>query len=98
MANGDKLPIHLMVGRQDLALTVNRSDEEAFRKAARQINERLAKYEQTYPGQAYEKYLAFTLLDFAVFNLRLEDNKDIDPVMESIRRLTSEIHDQMKTL
>ncbi|MBR1889015.1 MAG: cell division protein ZapA [Alloprevotella sp.] len=94
----EKLPIHIMIGRENYAFTVERTEEATFRNAARIINERLANYEQKYPGQSYEKYLSITLLDFAIFNLRLEANKDVEPVIESVKQLTAQIQDYIQKI
>lgn len=92
----DKLPIHIIIGRQDLYFSVPRDQEEDYRKAARIINERLSYYEESYRGQAFEKYMAITVLDFVITNLRLQTSKDVEPVLESIKQITTKIHDQLK--
>ena len=49
----NKLVIHLLIGKQLYPITVLREQEEMFRKAAKLINEKLSRYEQTYPNQGY---------------------------------------------
>ena len=46
----DKLVIQLLIGKQVYPITVRRDQEEVYRKAARQINEKLGRYEQSYPN------------------------------------------------
>ena len=47
--NSDKFVIQLLIGKQVYPITVRRDQEEVYRKASRMINEKLARYEQSYP-------------------------------------------------
>ena len=62
----DKLSIQLMIGKQMHPITIRRDKEEIFRKAAKNINERLGRYQESYPNLSYESCVSITLLDFAV--------------------------------
>lgn len=72
-------------------ITVQREQEEIFRKAARLINEKLSRYEQAFPNQGYEKYTSIAMLDFAVGALLLEKQKDQTLYAETTQRLGQEI-------
>ncbi|EJX00877.1 Cell division protein ZapA-like protein, partial [gut metagenome] len=58
----EKLVIRLMIGNQMYPISVKREQEEIFRKAAKDINEKLQRYQSTYPNQGYEKYMSIALL------------------------------------
>ena len=91
MDTSNKLVIQLLIGKHQYPITVQRDQEEIFRKAARIINEKLGRYEQAYPNQGSEKYTSVALLDFAVRALQLENMKDQSPYADTVKRLSAEL-------
>lgn len=91
----DKIVIELMIGNQIHRISVPRNQEGFFRKAAKNINEKLQKYQTTYPNQGSEKYMSIALLDFAVKVLQIEDSNDTQPYNKAIVLLTTEIEDTL---
>ena len=91
----EKIAINLLVGKQIYPITIQRDQEEVYRRAAKLINERLSRYQTKYPGQNYEKYLSIVLLDLAVRAESLEDNKDAEPILESMVKLTEELEEAL---
>ncbi|MFR1988344.1 MAG: cell division protein ZapA [Prevotellamassilia sp.] len=89
--NSDKFVIQLLIGKQVYPITVRRDQEEVYRKASRMINEKLARYEQSYPNLAPERYSAVALLDFAVQVLQVQGQKDQTLYTETVERLKGEI-------
>ena len=87
----DKININLLIGRQQYPLYIARNEEERFRRAALEINEKIGRYKATYPHQDEEKYMAIALLDFAVKALQVEAAHATEPYEEVIGRLTAEI-------
>lgn len=87
----DKLVIQLLIGKQVYPITVRRDQEEVYRKAARLINEKLGRYEQSYPNLSYERYTSVALLDFAVQVIQTQKHKDQSPYEDVVKRLTEEI-------
>lgn len=87
----DKLVIQLLIGKQVYPITVRRDQEEVYRKAARLINEKLGRYEQSYPNLSYERYTSVALLDFAVQVIQTQKQKDQSPYEDVVKRLTEEI-------
>ena len=87
----DKIVIELMIGNQIHRISVPRDQEGFFRRAAKNINEKLQKYQTTYPNQGSEKYMSIALLDFAVKVLQIEDSNDTLPYTKAIALLTTEI-------
>lgn len=87
----DKLVIQLLIGKQVYPITVRRDQEEVYRKAARLINEKLGRYEQSYPNLSYERYTSVALLDFTVQVIQTQKQKDQSPYEDVVKRLTEEI-------
>lgn len=87
----EKFVIRLMVGRQIYPITIKRDQEELYRKAALVINDKLKRYEQTYPNLDYDRYMPAVLLDFAVSTLQLRQQKDQSPYADTVKRLSEEL-------
>ena len=94
MADSNKLVIQLRIGSQMHTISVQRSQEEIYRKAAKLINDKLGRYAQTY--QTIEKYMSISILDFAVQALQLEQVQNTAPFVASMEALTSEIEDTLE--
>ncbi len=94
----NKLNIQLKIGNQMHSITIRREMEEVFRKAAKNINEKLSRYQVSYPNMGYEKSMSITLLDFAVYALQAEENQNTEPYDGAVRQLTEEIEDALKTV
>lgn len=92
----EKIRINLLVGNQTTPVIIQREQEEYYRKAAKLINEKLGRYETTYPFQSHEKYLSTALLDFAVRTVLYENQKDQSPYAETLQRLSEEIQQLLK--
>ena len=52
----EKMVIQLLIGKQVYPITIKREQEEIYRRAARMINDKLGRYEQSYPHLGYERY------------------------------------------
>lgn len=87
----ERFVIRLTIGRQIYPITIRRDQEEMYRQAARLINEKLGRYERTYPNLDYDRYLPAVLLDFAVNTLQLRQQKDLSPYADTVRRLSEEL-------
>ena len=96
MANSDKLVITLMIGRQSQQIHILREQEEIYRNAARQINEKLSRYETAYPNQATERYMSIVLLDLAVQMLQQKEKDDVGPIFDVLEGLTTEIENAIE--
>lgn len=87
----DKFVIQLLIGKQLHSITVRRDQEEAYRKAARMINEKLGRYEQSYPNLGYDRYMSVALLDFAVQVIHFQEERDEAPYEDRLKRLGEDI-------
>ena len=89
----EKFVIQLMIGKQIYPITVRRDQEEIYRKAAIMINEKLNRYEQSYPNLGYEKYTSVALLDFAVQVIQTQNLQDQSLYTETVERLSGELNE-----
>lgn len=89
--NNDKFVIQLLIGKQMHSITVRRDQEEIYRKAARMINDKLGRYETSYPHLGRERYMSVALLDFAVQVLQYQVEKDETAYHDTVDRLSGEI-------
>ena len=88
--NNEKLHIRLHVYDEEIEVTIKRSDEEFYRKAAKLITDRYNAYSQAYKGKKGEHTIALmTLIDEL-------GNNDTDPYNSILTKLTSEIEEALK--
>ena len=95
--NNEKLHIRLHVYDEEIEVTIKRSDEEFYRKAAKLISDRYNAYSQAYKGKKGEHTIALmTLIDIALMYERERGNHDTDPYNSILTKLTSEIEEALK--
>lgn len=87
----EMMKINLRIDGELYPLTIRRSDELLYRLAAKEVNDRLNKYRQEYPGLKYEKYLTMVALEMAFKNISMKDRNDTAPYQEKLAELTKEI-------
>ncbi|MGL5273610.1 MAG: cell division protein ZapA [Phocaeicola sp.] len=89
----DILKIHLLIDSERYPLTIKRSEEEKYRNAAKQINDKLNKYRSNFPNFLEEKHWAMAALELAFENQSLKGKNDILPYQERIEKLTKEVEE-----
>ena len=95
--NNEKLHIRLHVYDEEIEMTVKRSDEEYFRRAAKLITDRYNAYAQAYKGKKSEHTIALmTLIDVALMYERERGKNDTAPYDDILTKLTSEIEEALK--
>ena len=88
----EKLHIRLHVYDEEIAVTINREDEEFYRAAAKLITDRYNAYSQTYRGRKSEHTIALmTLVDVALLYQKERAHNDTSPYDDILKRLTAEI-------
>ncbi|BEG99479.1 cell division protein ZapA [Bacteroides sedimenti] len=100
----DKIKINLQIADAPYTMTINRDEEELFRKAAKQVNDRMNVYRSMYkptgnPGaREYEQkdFLSMVAFDFACNNLKLESKNDTSPFTNKIEELTQELEEHFR--
>ena len=94
--NDEKLHIRLHVYDEEVEVTVNRSDEEYYRRAAKLITDRYNAYAQAYKGRKGEHTNALmTLIDVALMYERERGKNDTAPFKDILSKLTSEIEEAL---
>lgn len=100
----DKIKINLQIADESFTMTINRDEEELFRKAAKQVNDRMNVYRSMYkpsgvPGtREYEQkdFLSMVAFDFACNNLKLENRNDTSPFTNKIEELTQDLEEHFR--
>ena len=96
--NNEKLHIRLHVYDEEIEMTVKRSDEEYFRRAAKLITDRYNAYAQAYNGKKGEHTIALmTLIDVALMYERERGKNDTAPYQDILAKLTSEIEEALES-
>ena len=95
--NNEKLHIRLHVYDEEIEVTVDRADEELYRRAAKLITDRYNAYAQAYKGRKGEHTIALmTLIDIALMYERQRAKNDTAPYEGILAKLTSEIEEALK--
>ena len=95
--DNEKLHIRLHVYDEEIEVTVNRADEEFYRRAAKLITNRYNAYSQAYKGKKGEHTIALmTLIDIALMLERERGKNDTAPYDGILAKLTSEIEEALK--
>jgi cell division protein ZapA (FtsZ GTPase activity inhibitor) len=89
MDDKNLLKIRIDIAGKSYHLRINRKDEELTRKAAREIDLAIKRYQRTYPKSATEKdWIAMVALQLSIENLHLEE------FIENIRQMTDKPLDE----
>lgn len=62
----DKITIQLNIANKMYPITVDRSNEETYRKAAKLIQQKIARYAESFFAEDKQDYYAMVMLDLAV--------------------------------
>ena len=96
MNDNEKMKIHLSMADQTYTMTINRTDEELYRKAAKQINEKLNTYRARRPEGTLINHLTMVAFDFA-FNLAANEHRnDTEPYKQKLDELTRELEERFR--
>ena len=96
--NNEKLHIRLHVYDEEIEVTVKRSDEEYYRKAAKLITDRYNAYAQAYKGKKGEHTIALkTWIDIGLRFEREHGKNDTAPYQDILAKLTSEIEEALNS-
>lgn len=91
MERNEKFDIHISIANMEFPLTINRKDEELYRKAAKEINTKLNLYKARYADLSQEYYIAMVAFDFARMALQYKSKGDVSPYAEGLTKLTDDI-------
>lgn len=94
----DKFTIRIKIADSAHPLTIERKDEELYRKAAKMVDTRFADYKEKYKNVELNdnQFLSFVALEYAVKYLQLNENRNIDDLGDKIAEITHEIEEFLK--
>ena len=97
MNDNEKMKIRLNIADGIYPMTINRKDEELYRKAATMINEKVNTYRERVPGGKREDYIVMVAYEFAfeLANKRWEN--DTLPYQKKLEELTRELEERLRT-
>ncbi len=87
----DHFIIHVNVGGFRLPLNILREDEEIYRKAEKEVNTLLTKFQQKYNQRSAEEVLSLTAYHLAVALQKKEFSLDASPVISRIKKMDEEL-------
>ncbi len=92
----EKLNIRLHVYDEEIAVVIDRSEEEYYRAAAKFITDRYNVYAQMFKGRKSDHTIALmTLIDIALQHRKELAKNDTAPFMDILSKLTAEIEDTL---
>ncbi len=94
MKEEDKFSLTLVIDGRNYPLKIDKSEEEAYRKAAKRINNRINQYRVTYgdsPNLITQDFIAMTALQVLVENFTLDTKNNTQPYEDKIGSLIDEI-------
>jgi cell division protein ZapA len=99
MPNDDFFKIQLYVAEKHYPLNCKRSEEGLFRKAAKDINDKILKYSSTFPAAKLElrDLLAMAAIHISAENLKEKQVKDTSPLFDKIEALDKELEEYLKS-
>lgn len=87
----DYLSIRITIDERTYPLKIAREDEENIRKAAEMINNRIAKYKNTFSQSDSYDYLAMASLQFVVELIDNNSDTSVNTFKNEIKQITSDI-------
>ena len=92
----EMMKIHLLIDSGRYPLKIHREDEQIYRDAAKQIDNKLNKYRNMFPDMNPKDYWVMVALELAYENISLKDKNDTQPYKEKVEELTKEIEKIIK--
>lgn len=89
--NNKILRIHLVIGGFRFPMTIQRDDEELYRRAEKLAVNCLEDYQKQYPQRSSEELLTLVAFRLAVATSKLHMSQDVLPMAERIKTLTAEL-------
>ncbi len=88
----DEFGIQVNIHGKVFRIRCKRSEEQLYRIAVRQLNDKIDRYNSKFPkGPEMNDLLIMAALDFSLKSVKTEKNEDIEPVFEELDKLNSEL-------
>lgn len=88
--------INIKIDGRNYPLTINRDDEERYRKAAKIVNETINGFRQRFHANDQQDIMAMTAFQFALNYKKLEDRQDYSQFIDDIKDINDDISDFLK--
>ena len=88
--------INIKIDGRNYPLTINRKDEERYRKAAKIVNETINEYRKRFQNNDLQDIMAMTAFQAALNYTKLEDRQDYSQFIDDIKDLNDDISDFLK--
>ncbi|MCQ2246503.1 MAG: cell division protein ZapA [Bacteroidaceae bacterium] len=92
----DKFVITLRVAGDMFPLTIRRSEEVFYRKAAEMIDKQINLLRGKYGERIADKQVKMTALNFALNLVKKENQQEVEPIFERLEMLDKEIVNLLK--
>ncbi len=89
----EKLSIKINIAEKFYSLKISYEEEEAIRKAAKMINDKLTQYKQKYVKSDMSDFLAMTSLHFATKYIESNTEDELEGVLEEIRQINDDLEE-----
>lgn len=91
----NQLRIKVPIAGITFQLWIDPKDEEAIRKAAKHIDDKLNVYREHFPGQTAEKYLAMAALHIGALYQQEKMRTDTRPYQEKFKELSNTLDEYL---
>jgi len=88
--------INIKIDGRNYPLTIDRKDEERYRKAAKIVNETINEYRKRFQNNDQQDIMAMTAFQAALNYSRLEERQDYSQFIDDIKDLNDDISDFLK--
>ena len=86
----DRIKIILKIAGREYPMTIDRNEEEKYRRAAKEVNELVTLFSKSY-GLDSENYLAMAALQLAIMNINNKMSHDLKSVTDQLRAFDAEL-------
>lgn len=92
----DQLRINIRIEGRVYPLSIDRNDEERYRKAAKTVNETVSRYKELYKNKDSQDILAMAAFQIALNHTELLDRADKSLFMDGLKDINDDISDFLK--
>ena len=97
MEKQDLLTIRVMILDTSYPIKIRREEEEIYRKAAKQLNERILAYRKKFVRNLNDiDYVIMVAFELSLLSLRLEEERDNSPFISTIQALDNRLAEYLK--
>ncbi len=94
--NKDQFRINIRIEGRVYPLSIDRKDEERYRKAAKAVNETVSKYRNLFQNKDSQDILAMVAFQIALNHTELLERDDKSLLMDGFKDLNDDISDFLK--